>query len=169
MLWKCCTQYASKFEKLSSGHRTGKGQFSFQSQRKAMPKKGNAKECSNYCTIALISHTSKVMLKILQARLQQYMNHELPMFKLVLEKAEEPEIKFPASSGSLKKQESSRKTSVSALLTMSKPLTMWITINCGKFWKTWEYQTTWAASWETCMQVRKQQLELDMEQQTGSK
>ena len=73
MLWKCCTQYASKFGQLSRGHRTGKGQFSFQSQRKAMPKK-----CSNYCTIALISHTSKVMLKILQVRLQQYMNHELP-------------------------------------------------------------------------------------------
>ena len=73
MLWKCCTQYASKFGKLSSGHRTGKGQFSFQSQRKAMPK-----ECSNYCRIALISHTSKVMLKILQVRLQQYVNWELP-------------------------------------------------------------------------------------------
>ena len=79
MLWKCCTQYASKFWKLSSGHRTGKGQFSFQSQRKAMPKNGNAKECSNYRTIALISHASKVMLKILQARLQQYVNCELPV------------------------------------------------------------------------------------------
>ena len=98
-----------------------------------VPKKGNAKECSNYCTIALVSHTSKVMLKILQARLQQYMNHELPMFKLVLEKAEEPEIKLPTSAGSSKKQESSRKTSISALLTMPKPLTVWITINCGKF------------------------------------
>ena len=72
MLWKCCTQYASKFGKLSSGHGSGKDQFSLQSQ------KGNAKECSNYCTIALISHASKVMLKILQARLQQYMNRELP-------------------------------------------------------------------------------------------
>ena len=72
MLEKCCTQYASKFGTLSSGHRTGKGQFSFQSQR------GNAKECSNYRIIALISHASKVMVKILQARLQQYMNHELP-------------------------------------------------------------------------------------------
>ena len=68
-----------------------------------------------------------------------------------------------------KKQESSRKTSTSALLTMPKPLTMWITTNCGKFWKRWEYQTTWPASWETCMQVRKQQLELDTEQQTSSK
>ena len=81
----------------------------------------------------------------------------------------EPEIKLPTSAGSSKKQESSRKTSISALLTMPKPLTMWITINCGKFWKRWEYQTTWPASWEICMQVRKQQLELDMEQQTGSK
>ena len=95
------------------------------------PKKGNAKECSNYCTIALISHASKVMLKILQARLQQYENFLI--FKLVLEKAEEPEIKLPISAGSWKKQESSRKTSISALLTMPKPLTVWITINCGKF------------------------------------
>ena len=74
MLWKCFTQYASKFGKLSSGHRTGKGQFSFQSQRKTK----NVKECSNYCTTVLISHASKVMIKILQARLQQYVNHEFP-------------------------------------------------------------------------------------------
>ena len=133
------------------------------------PKKGNAKECSNYHTIALISHTSKVMLKILQARLQHTWTVNFQMFKLVLEKAEEPEIKLPTSAGSWKKQESSRKTSISALLTMPKPLTVWITINCGKFWKRWEYQTTWPASWEICVQVRKQQLELDMEQQTGSK
>ena len=90
------------------------------------------------------------------------------MFKLVLEKAEEPEIKLPTSTGSSKKQDNSRKTFISALLTMPKPLTVWITISYGKFWKRWEYQTTWPASWETCMQVRKQQLELDMEQQTGS-
>ena len=88
---------------------------------------------------------------------------------LGLEEVEEPEIKLPISAGSSKKQESSRKTSISSLLTMQKPLTVWITINCGKFWRRWEYQTTWPASWETCMQVRKQQLELDMEQQTGSK
>ena len=73
------------------------------------------------------------MLKILQASLQQYVNHELPEFKLDLEKAEEPEIKLPTSAGSWKKQESSRKTSISALLSMPKPLTVWITINCGKF------------------------------------
>ena len=93
----------------------------------------------------------------------------LQMFKLLLEKAGEPEIKLPTSAGSLKKQESSRNTSTSALLTMPKLLTVWITINCGKFWNRWEYQTTWPVSWETYMQVRKQQLELDMEQQTGSK
>ena len=88
-----------------------------------IPKKGNDKECSNYPIIALISHTSKVILKILQARLQQYMNQELQMFKLVIEKAEEPEIKLTTSVGSSKKQESSRKTSTSSLLT-TKSLTM---------------------------------------------
>ena len=98
-----------------------------------IPNKGNARECSNYSTIALISHTSKVMLKILQARLQQYVNHELPDVQLVLEKAEEPEIKLPTFAGSWNKQESSRKTSISALVTMPKPLTVGITINCGKF------------------------------------
>ena len=97
------------------------------------PKKSNAKEWSNYRTIALISHASKVMLKILQARLQQYVNRDSLMFRLLLEKAEEPEIKLPTSAGSWKKQESSRKTSISALFTMSKPLTVRITINCGKF------------------------------------
>ena len=83
-----------------------------------IPKKGHAKECSNYCTIALNLHASKVMLKILQARLQQYVNHELPDVQAGFRKAEEPEIKLPTSAGSSKKQESSRKTSISALLTM---------------------------------------------------
>ena len=90
------------------------------------------------------------------------------MFKLVLEKAEEPEIKLPTYTGSLKKQDSFQKTSISALLTMPKPLTAWIKINCGEFFKWWEYQTTWPASWEICMQVKKQQLELDMEQAGSS-
>ena len=129
----------------------------------------NPKECSNYRKIALISHTSKVMLKILQARLQRYMNHELTDVQLDLEKAEEPEIKLPTSVGSSKKQENSRKTSTSALLTMTKPLTVWIRTNCGKFFKRWEYQTTWPASWKVCIHVKKQQLELDMEKWTGSK
>ena len=158
-----CTQYASKFGKLSSGHRTGKDQFI------PIPKKGNAKECSNYCTITLISHASKVMLKFSKPGFSNTWKENFQMFKLVLDKAEEPEIKWPTSAGSWKMQESSSKTSISALLTMLKPLAVWITINCGKFWKGWEYQTTSPAAWEICMQVRKQQLELDMEQQTGSK
>ena len=91
------------------------------------------------------------------------------MFKLDLEKAEEPEIKLPTYAGSSKNHKSSRKTSASALLTTPKPLTVWITINCGKFWKIWEYQTTLSASWAICIHVKKQQLKLDMEQQTGSK
>ena len=90
------------------------------------------------------------------------------MFKLVLEKAEEPEIKLPSSIGSKKEQESSRITSISALLTTPKPLAVWIKTNYGKFFKRREYQTTWPASWEICIQVKKPQLELDMEQH-GSK
>jgi len=89
------------------------------------------------------------------------------MYKLDLEKAEEPEIKLPKSVESKKKQGNSRKTFTSASLTMLKPLTVWLTVQCGKFLRRWEYQTTF--SWETCMQVKKQQLEPDMEQGTGSK
>jgi len=111
-----------------------------------IPKKGNAKECSNYDTIVLISHASKVMLKILQARLQQYVNCKLTDVQAGFEKAEEPEIKLPTFVGSSKNQESSRKAYISPLLTMPKPLTVWITTNCGKFFKRWEYQTTLPAS-----------------------
>ena len=93
----------------------------------------------------------------------------LQMFKLFLEKAEEPEIKLPTSVESSKKQESSRKKIYFCFIDYAKSLTVWITINCGKFWKRWEYQTTWPVSWETCMQVQKQLLEIDMEQQTGAK
>ena len=142
---------------------TGLEKVSFHSN----PKERHAKECSNYRTIELISHASKVVLKILQAGFTSMWTMIFQMFKLDLEKAEEPEIKLPTSMGSSKRQEDIRKTS--ALLTMPKPLTVWITINCGTFFKRWEYQTTWPASWEICMQVRKQQLELDMEQQTDSK
>ena len=104
-------------------------QFSFQ---------GNAKECSNYHTIALISHASKIMLKIPQARLQQYMNHEILDAQAGFRKDRGTRDQI----GSSKEQESSRKTFISALLTMPKPLTVWITINCEKFFKRWEYQTT---------------------------
>ena len=137
---------------------------SFQSQRKAMP--------TNAQTTTQL-HSSHMLVK-------WYLNFSKPgfnstgtmnfqMFNLDLEKAEKPEIKLPTSAGSWKKQEGSRKTSISALLTMPKPLTVWIIINCEKFFKRWKYETTWLASWEICMQVRRQQLELDMEQQTGSK
>ena len=107
----------------------GKGQFSFQSQ------KGNAKECSNYHTIALISHASKIMLKILQARLQQYVNHELPDVQAGFRKGRglNQRLNCQHPLDHQKKQESSRKTSISALLPMPKPLTVWITIICGKF------------------------------------
>ena len=105
-----------------------------------IPKKGNAKECSNYRTIALISHASKVMLKILQARLQQYVNHELP----------DVLAGFPTSADHRKSKRDSRNISTSALLTTPKPLTVWIKTNCGKIWKRREYQTTLPAFWETC-------------------
>ena len=111
-----------------------------------IPKKGNVKECSNYHTIVFISHNSKVMLKILQVRLQQYLNQELPDVQAAFKKAEEPNIELSTSAGALKKQESSRKTSTSDLLTIPKPLTVWTTTKSGKFLKSWEYQTTLLAS-----------------------
>ena len=164
MLWKCCTQYASKFGKLSSGHRAGKSQFSFQSQRKAMPK--NVQTTAQFH----LSHMlAKQCSKFSKPGFNSTWTMNFQIFKLDLDKAEKPEIKLPTSTWSWKKQESSRKTSVSALLTMPKPLTVWITTNCGKFFKRWEYQATWPASWEIYIQIKKQQLELDMEQQTGSK
>ena len=98
-----------------------------------IPKKGNAKECSNYRTIALISHASKVTLKILQARLQLYVNHELPDVQTGFRKGRGTRDQIANIHWIMKEQESSRKTSNSALLTMPKPLTVWITINCGKF------------------------------------
>ena len=113
---------------------TGLEKVSFHSN----PKERQCQECSNYCAIALISHTSKVMLKILQATWTK----NFQVFKLVLEKAEEPEIKLPISAESLKKRVRSRKISISASLTTPKPLTVWITINFGKFWNRWEYKTT---------------------------
>ena len=135
-----------------------------------IPMKDNAKECSNHQIIVLISHGNKVMLKIPQTKFQHYINRELPDVQAGFRKGRGTRDQVAnISAGSLKKQENSRKTPTSALLTMPKSLTMWITINCGKFFKRWEYQTTWPASWESCMQVKKQQLERYMEQQTGSK
>ena len=107
-------------------------------------------ESSNYRTIALISHASKVMLKILKAILQQYVNCELPDVQAGFRKGRRTRDQIANICRIMEKaREFQKKTSISALLTM--PLTVWITINCGKFWKRWEYQTTWPASWEACM------------------
>ena len=124
----------------------------------------NAKEFWNYCTIELISHASKVMLKILQTRLQQCVNYELPDVQAGFRKGRGTRDQIANICWIIEKAREFLKASISALLIMPNPLTVLDTINCGKFWKRWEYQTTWPASWETCMQVRKQQLELDMEQ-----
>ena len=143
---------------------TGLEKVSFHSNSKER----QCKECSNYHTIALISHTSKVILKILQARLQQYMNPELPNVQAGFRKGRGTRDQIVNIHWIIEKAREFQKTSTFTLLTTPKPLTVWITANCGKFLKRWEYRTTWSASWEICMQVRKQQLELDMEQQTGS-
>ena len=164
MLWKCCTQYARKYGKVSSGHRTEKDPGFI-----PISKKDNAKECSNYYTIAVISHASKVMLKILQARLQQYMNRVLPDVQAGFGKGRGTRDQIANICWIIQKAREFQKTIYFCFIDYAKALTVWITINCGKFWKRWEYQTTWPASWETYMQVRKQQLELDMEQQIGSK
>ena len=127
---------------------------------KPIPKKGNAKECSNYHTIAPISHASKVMLKILQPRLQQYMNHELPDVQAGFRKVRGTRDQIANIHCIIKKARNSRKTSTLLYwLLLPKPLTVWITTNCGQFLKRWEYQTTLPASWENCMQVKKQHLD----------
>ena len=128
MLWKCCTQYASTFWKLSSGHRTGKGQFSIQSQRKAMPK--NVQTTTQLQSFHMLAKSCSKSSKL---GFNSMWTEHFQIYKMDLEKAEESEIKLPSYVGSLKKQESSRKTSTSASLTTLKPLTVWITTNSGKF------------------------------------
>ena len=123
----------------------------------------------NAQTIALISHASKVMLKIFQARLQQYVNHELPDVQADFRKDRGTRDQIANIRWIIEKAREFQKNIYFCFIDYAKPLTVWITTNCGKFSKRWEYQTTWPASWETYMQVRKQQFELDMEQQTGSK
>ena len=140
MLLKCCTQYGSKFGKL-----TGLEKVSFI----PIPKKGNAKESSDYCTIVLISHASKVILKI---DFNSMWTENFQIYKLDLEKADELEI--------TEKAREFQKNIYFSSLTILKPFTVWIVTNCGKFWKRWEYQTTFPASWEIRRQVKKQQLEL---------
>ena len=113
------------------------------------------------------SHAGKVMLKILQARLQQYVNSELPDVQTRFRKGRVTRDRIASIRWIIEKQEDSRHLLL--LYWLCQSLWLWIPINCGTFWKRQEYKTTWPASWEICMQVRKQQLELDMEQQTGSK
>ena len=136
-LGKCCTQYGSKFGKLSSGHRTAKKSVFI-----PIPKKGDTKECSNYRRVVLISHASRVIFKLLQARLQQYMNHEHPDVPNGFIKGRGTRDQIANICWIIKMQQSSRKTYTSMLLTTPKPITGWITINCGKFFNRWEYQTT---------------------------
>ena len=149
--------------KTNSGHRTGNGQFSFQSQWKGMPK-----DVQTTTQLHSFYMLAKSYSKFSKARLQQYMKHELPDIQARFRKGKGTKIKLPTSIV-IKKQESFRKTSTSALSTLPKPLTVWITTNCGKFLERWEFQTTLPDSWEICMQVKRQQLELDMKQQTDSK
>ena len=134
-----------------------------------IPKKGNMKGCSDFCTIAIIPHTNKVMLKILQARLQQYMNREHPDVQVGFRRGRGSRNQIANICWIIEKAKEFQKTSTSASLTMLKPLTMWITTNWGKFFNRWEYQNALSASWATFMQVKKQQLELDMEQWSDSK
>ena len=163
MLWKCYTQYVSKFGKLRSDHRTGKLSVFI-----PIPKRGNAKECLNYSTIALISHASKVMLKILQARLQQCMNCELPDVQAVFRKGRGTRDQITNICWIIGKARKFQKNIYFCFIDYAKAF-VWTTTNSGKFWKRWEYQTTRLASWEICMQVRKLQLEPDMEWHTDSK
>ena len=150
MSLKYYIRYASKFGKLSSGHRTGKGQSSFQSQRKAMPK------MFKLLYSVLILHASKIMLKILQVRLQKYVNQELQDVQAGFRKGRGTRDQVANIHRITEKAREFQKTSTYASLTTLKPLTVWITIYCEKFLKSWEYQTNLPASWETCMQNKKQ-------------
>ena len=152
MLWKCCTQYASKFGKLSSGHRTEKVCFhSYPKERQCQ----RMFRLPHSCT-----HLTHEQNNAQNSPSQASTAHEPKTYRCssYLKKAEEPEIKLSISVGSSKKHKNFRKPSTSASLTTPKPLTVWITTNCGKFFKRWDYQTTLPASWEICMQFKKQQL-----------
>ena len=134
-----------------------------------IPKKGSAKECSNYCTTALISHASRVMFNFLQARLKQYVNCELPDVQAGFRKGRGTRDQIANIHWIIEKSKRVPEKHLFLLYWLCQSLWLCGSQQTGKFWKRWEYQTTWPASWEICMQVRKQQLELDMEQQTCSK
>ena len=163
MLLNCCSQYASKFGKQPCSEDWKRSVFI------PIPKKGNAKECSNYCTIALISHASKVMLKILQSRLQQYVNCELPDVQAGFRKGRGTRDQIANIRWIIEKARRVPEKHLFPLYWLCQSLWLCGSQQTGKFFKRWEYQNTRLASWEICMQVRKQQLELYMEQQTASK
>ena len=140
MLLKCFTQYTTKFRKLRNGHRTGN--VSFHSN----PKIGSAKQCSNYHTIALISYASKAMLKILKARLQQYVNQEYLDVQAGFRKCRGTINQMANICWIIEKARQFQKTSTSASSTTLKTLTVWITTNRGKFLKRWKHQITLPAS-----------------------
>ena len=165
ILWKCYTQYASKFGKLSIGHRTGKGQFLFQSQR------FKSKECSNYSTIALISHTSQLMVRILQIRHQQYMNCELPDVQVGFRKGKGTRDQIANIHWIIEKGRELQKNTYFCFIDCAKAFDC---MHHNKLWKILKemgipYHLTCPASWEICMQIKKQQLELEVEKHTGSK
>ena len=135
----------------------------------SIPKKGNAKECSNYHTIALISHASKVTLKTLQARLQQYVNQKFSDVQAGFRKGRGIRDQIANICWFTEKVREFQKNIYFCFIDYTKPFIVWITTNCGKFLKRWDYQTILPVSWETCMQVKKQQLEPGMEQWTYSK
>ena len=134
-----------------------------------IPKKGNAKACSNYHTLALISHTSKIMLKILQASLQQYVKRELPDVQAGFRKGRGTRDQIANIHWIIEKSRECQKNIYFCFIDNIKAFDYVEHTNCGKFWKRWEYQTTWPASWAICIQVKKQLLEPDMEQLMGSK
>ena len=133
------------------------------------PKEWQSKECSNYCTIVLISNASTFMLKILQTRLQQCVNWESADVQTGFRKGRVIRDQIANIHWVMENIRELRKTSTSVTLTTLNPTTLWITTNCGKFLKRWEYQTTSSVSWETCMQVKKLQIKPGMEQLIGSK
>ena len=137
MLLMCCKQYATKFGKLSSDHRTGKHQFSFLSQRRGM-----WKNIQTIIQLHSFHMQESLCSKSFRLGLSSIWTKEFWMYKLDLEKTEEPQIKLPTSIGSWRKQRDYRKTYISASLTTLKLLTVWITTNCRKFSERWEYQTT---------------------------
>ena len=143
---------------------TGLKKVSFHSN----PKERQCQRMLKLLHNCFISHASKLMFKILQARLQQYVNHELPDVQAGFKKGRETRDQIANICWISKKAREFKKNIYFCFIDYAKTFA-WITINCGKFWKRWEYQTTWPASWETYMRVRKQQLELDMKQQLGSK